>query len=161
MGRTAGGVRGIEVDEAISHRAEVVQEGVSVFTITERGYGKRTRSRNTASRVARARHHRHQDRGRNVPWSDAPDPRERRHPRGHDQGKMIRIHGVNITSQGVIPWSAVIDLDADDRVGSIARVEAEQRSRPRHSATRGGQEPPAGALCFCRARTGDCGRAES
>src|SRR5438046_4674187 len=43
MGRTAGGVRGIDVDDDDQViAAEVVQEGVSVFTITERGYGKRT-----------------------------------------------------------------------------------------------------------------------
>ena len=43
MGRGAAGVRGIEVeegDEVIA--ADVVQEGVSILTVTERGYGKRT-----------------------------------------------------------------------------------------------------------------------
>src|SRR5437867_2302336 len=43
MGRGAGGVKGIELDdgdEVIA--ADVVQEGVSILTVTERGYGKRT-----------------------------------------------------------------------------------------------------------------------
>jgi DNA gyrase subunit A len=43
MGRGAGGVRGIELeesDEVIA--ADVVQEGAQILTVTERGYGKRT-----------------------------------------------------------------------------------------------------------------------
>jgi DNA gyrase/topoisomerase IV subunit A len=40
---------------------------------------------------------------------------------------MIRIHGDDITSQGRNTMGVrIIDLDAEDRVGSIARVEAEQ-----------------------------------
>jgi DNA gyrase subunit A len=42
-------------------------------------------------------------------------------------GKMIRIHGDDITSQGRNTMGVrIIDLDAEDRVGSVARVEAEQ-----------------------------------
>ena len=44
---------------------------------------------------------------------------------------MIRIHGDDITSQGRNTMGVrIIDLDADDRVGSIARVEADQAAAP-------------------------------
>ena len=44
MGRGAGGVKGIELDEGDEViAADVVQEGVSILTVTERGYGKRTK----------------------------------------------------------------------------------------------------------------------
>jgi hypothetical protein len=40
---------------------------------------------------------------------------------------MIRVHGDDITSQGRNTMGVrIIDLDVDDRVGSVARVEAEQ-----------------------------------
>jgi len=130
MGRTAGGVRGIDVDdgdEVIA--AEVVQEGVSVFTITERGYGKRTP----------LEEYRLQGRGgkgiidiktegRNGAVVGMLQIRET-----DDilvvttKGQMIRVHGGEITSQGRNTMGVrVIGLDADDRVGSVARVEAEQ-----------------------------------
>src|SRR5882762_7660072 len=134
MGRTAGGVRGIEVDDGDQViAAEVVQEGVSVLTITERGYGKRTP----------LEEYRLQGRGgkgiidiktegRNGSVVGMLQIRET-----DDilvvttKGKMIRIHGGDITSQGRNTMGVrVIDLDADDRVGSIARVEAEQAVTP-------------------------------
>src|SRR5436309_2874766 len=137
MGRTAGGVRGIDVDDDDQViAAEVVQEGVSVFTITERGYGKRTP----------LEEYRLQGRGgkgiidiktegRNGSVVGMLQIRET-----DDilvvttKGKMIRIHGGDITSQGRNTMGVrVIDLDADDRVGSIARVEAEQAVTPSSS----------------------------
>ena len=43
------------------------------------------------------------------------------------KGKMIRINAGTITSQGRNTMGVrIIDLDPDDGVGSIARVEAEQ-----------------------------------
>src|SRR5215813_3094162 len=134
MGRTAGGVRGIDVDdgdEVIA--AEVVQEGVSVFTITERGYGKRTP----------LEEYRLQGRGgkgiidiktegRNGAVVGMLQIRE-----SDDilavttKGQMIRVHGGEITSQGRNTMGVrIIGLDADDRVGSVARVEAEQPAEP-------------------------------
>jgi len=129
MGRTAGGVRGIEVDEGDQViAAEVVQEGVSVFTITERGYGKRTpleeyRLQGRAGKgIIDIK-----TEGRNGSVVGMLQIRE-----SDDilvvttKGKMIRIHGGDITSQGRNTMGVrVIDLDADDRVGSIARVEVE------------------------------------
>ncbi|PYM56026.1 MAG: hypothetical protein DMD77_17735 [Candidatus Rokuibacteriota bacterium] len=134
MGRTAGGVRGIEVDDGDQViAAEVVQEGVSVFTITERGYGKRTpleeyRLQGRAGKgIIDIK-----TEGRNGSVVGMLEIRET-----DDilvvttKGKMIRIHGGDITSQGRNTMGVrVIDLDADDRVGSIARVEAEQAVTP-------------------------------
>src|SRR5712664_3008643 len=134
MGRTAGGVRGIEVDDGDQViAAEVVQEGVSVFTITERGYGKRTpleeyRLQGRAGKgIIDIK-----TEGRNGSVVGMLQIRET-----DDilvvttKGKMIRIHGGDITSQGRNTMGVrVIDLDADDRVGSIARVEAEQAVTP-------------------------------
>jgi DNA gyrase subunit A len=130
MGRTAGGVRGIDVDEGDQViAAEVVQEGATVLTITERGYGKRTpleeyRLQGRAGKgIIDIK-----TEGRNGSVVGMLQIRE-----GDDilvittNGKMIRVHGDDITSQGRNTMGVrIIDLDADDRVGSIARVEAEQ-----------------------------------
>src|SRR5438105_4970718 len=44
-------------------------------------------------------------------------------------GKIIRLPAADVSSQGRNTWGVrIIDLEADDRVGSIARVEAEQGS---------------------------------
>jgi DNA gyrase subunit A len=46
------------------------------------------------------------------------------------KGKIIRLHAADVPSQGRNTWGVrVIDLDPDDRVGSVARVEAEQPER--------------------------------
>ena len=130
MGRTAGGVRGIDVDDDDQViAAEVVQEGVSVFTITERGYGKRTP----------LEEYRLQGRGgkgiidiktegRNGSVVGMLQIRETDDILAvTTKGQMIRVHGGDITSQGRNTMGVrIIALDADDRVGSVARVEAEQ-----------------------------------
>ena len=42
------------------------------------------------------------------------------------KGKVIRIHADEVSSQGRNTMGVrIIELDADDRVGSVARVEAE------------------------------------
>jgi DNA gyrase subunit A len=130
MGRGAAGVRGIEVeddDQVIA--ADVAQEGVSILTVTERGYGKRTP----------LEEYRLQGRagkgiidiktgGRNGNVVGMLQVRET-----DDvlvvttKGKIIRIHAADVSSQGRNTWGVrIIDLEADDRVGSVARVEAEQ-----------------------------------
>ena len=132
MGRTASGVRGIDVedgDQVIA--ADVVQEGVSILTVTERGYGKRTP----------LEEYRLQGRagkgiidiktgGRNGNVVGMLQVRE-----SDDvlvvttKGKIIRLPAADVSSQGRNTWGVrIIDLEADDRVGSIARVEAEQGS---------------------------------
>ncbi len=133
MGRVAAGVRGIELedsDEVIS--AEVVLEGSAILTVTERGYGKQTP----------LEEYRLQGRagkgiidiktgGRNGNVVGAVQARA-----GDDilvvttNGKIIRIHAADVSSQGRNTLGVrVIDLDPDDRVGSVARVEAEQTER--------------------------------
>jgi DNA gyrase subunit A len=129
MGRGAAGVRGIEVEEGDQVIAgDVVQEGAQILTVTERGYGKRTP----------LEEYRLQGRagkgiidiktgGRNGPVVGMLQVRE-----DDDlliitvKGKIIRIHANEVSSQGRNTMGVrIIDLDADDKVGSIARVEAE------------------------------------
>src|SRR6266850_965281 len=130
MGRGAAGVRGIEVeddDQVIG--AEVVQEGAQILTVTERGFGKRTpleeyRLQGRAGKgiidIKTA--------GRNGTVVGMVQVRS-----GDDllivttKGKVIRIHADEVTSQGRNTMGVrIIDLDADDQVGNLARVEAEQ-----------------------------------
>jgi DNA gyrase subunit A len=132
MGRGAAGVRGIEVeddDQVIA--AEVVQDGAQILTITERGFGKRTpleeyRLQGRAGKgiidIKTA--------GRNGTVVGMLQVRA-----GDDillvttKGKVIRVHADEVSSQGRNTMGVrIIDLDADDRVGSIARVEAESPS---------------------------------
>jgi DNA gyrase subunit A len=134
MGRGAAGVRGIEVeddDQVIA--ADVVQEGAQILTITERGFGKRTpleeyRLQGRAGKgiidIKTA--------GRNGTVVGMLQVRS-----GDDillvttKGKVIRIHADEVSSQGRNTMGVrIIDLDADDRVGSIARVEAESPAPP-------------------------------
>jgi DNA gyrase subunit A len=130
MGRGASGVRGIEVErEDAVIAADVVQEGVTILTVTERGFGKRTP----------LEEYRLQGRagkgiidiktgGRNgnvvamLQVRDADDILV-----VTTKGKIIRFHAVDVSSQGRNTWGVrIIDLEADDRVGSVARVDAEQ-----------------------------------
>jgi DNA gyrase subunit A len=132
MGRGASGVRGVELeegDEVIT--TDVVQEGVTILTVTERGFGKRTP----------LEEYRLQGRagkgiidiktgGRNGNVVGMLQVRDE-----DDllvvttKGKIIRIHAADISPQGRNTWGVrIIDLEPDDRVGSIARVEAEQTS---------------------------------
>jgi DNA gyrase subunit A len=127
--RGAGGVRGIDVedgDEVIA--ADVVQEGSLILTVTERGFGKRTpleeyrltgRGGKGIIDIKTA--------GRNGNVVGMLQVRS-----GDDvlvvttKGKLIRIPADTVSAQGRNTMGVrIIDLDADDRVGSIARVEAE------------------------------------
>src|SRR5882762_10412351 len=127
MGRGAAGVRGIEVDEGDEViAADVVQEGAQILTVTERGYGKRTP----------LEEYRLQGRagkgiidiktgGRNGTVVGMLQVRT-----GSDllvittKGKIIRMHADDVSSQGRNTMGVRI-IDADDKVGSIASVEAE------------------------------------
>ncbi|MEX2221966.1 MAG: DNA gyrase subunit A [Candidatus Rokuibacteriota bacterium] len=132
MGRTAAGVRGIDVDEGDQViAAETIKEGVTVLTVTERGFGKRTpldeyRLQGRAGKgiidIKTG--------GRNGPVVGMLQVRE-----GDDilvvttKGKIIRIPTAEVTSQGRNTMGVrIIDLDADDQVGNLARVDAEQAS---------------------------------
>ena len=138
MGRTAAGVRGIDVDEGDQViAAETLKEGVTILTVTERGYGKRTpldeyRLQGRAGKgiidIKTA--------GRNGAVVGMLQVRE-----GDDilvvttKGKMIRLHADEITSQGRNTMGVrIIELDADDQVGNLARVEAEQAAAPEASS---------------------------
>jgi DNA gyrase subunit A len=130
MGRGAGGVRGIELGEEDGViAAEVVQEGATILTVTERGYGKRTP----------LEEYRLQGRaGQGI--IDIKTGGRNGHVVGMLQvrdeddllvvttkGKIIRMHVIDVSSQGRNTWGVrIIDLEPDDRVGSVARVEAEQ-----------------------------------
>jgi DNA gyrase subunit A len=130
MGRGASGVRGIDVEaEDAVIAADVVQEGVTILTVTERGYGKRTpldeyRLQGRAGKgiidIKTG--------GRNGNVVAMLQIRD-----GDDilvvttKGKIIRFHAAGVSSQGRNTWGVrIIDLEADDRVGSVARVDAEQ-----------------------------------
>jgi DNA gyrase subunit A len=130
MGRGAAGVRGIDVEEGDQViAADVVQQGVTILTITERGFGKRTpldeyRLQGRAGKgiidIKTG--------GRNGTVVGMLQVRE-----GDDllvvttKGKLIRINAATVTSQGRNTMGVrIIDLEADDRVGSVARVDAEQ-----------------------------------
>jgi DNA gyrase subunit A len=130
MGRGAGGVKGIEVeegDEVIA--ADVVQEGAQILTVTERGYGKRTPldEYRLQGRGGKGIIDIKTD-GRNGPVVGMVQVRE-----SDDilvittKGKMIRMHVDGVRSQGRNTMGVrIIDIEPDDRVGSIARVDAEQ-----------------------------------
>ena len=134
----AGGVRGIEVDEGDQViAAEVVQEGVSILTVTARGYGKRTpldeyRLQGRAGKgIIDIK-----TEGRNGSVVGMLQVRA-----GDDvlvvttKGKIIRVRADEVTSQGRNTMGVrIIELDADDQVGSIARVEAEQAPAAETSA---------------------------
>src|SRR5712692_8944658 len=130
MGRGASGVRGIEVEDGDAVIcADVMQEGVTILTVTERGFGKRTpldeyRLQGRAGKgiidIKTG--------GRNGHVVAMLQVRD-----GDDilvvttKGKMIRFHAADVSAQGRNTWGVrIIDLEADDRVGSVARVDAEQ-----------------------------------
>ena len=130
MGRAAAGVKGIDVDadDAVI-AAEVVEEGAAILTVTERGYGKQTP----------LDEYRLQGRGgkgiidiktggRNGLVVGLAQVRE-----GDDillvttKGKLIRFPAQDVSSQGRNTWGVrAIDVEADDRVVSLARVEGER-----------------------------------
>lgn len=130
MGRVATGVRGIELeegDEVIA--AEVVREGASILTVTERGYGKRT-PLTEYRRTARAGKGVIDIKtgGRNglvVGMTQVQDGDEVVLVTG--KGRLIRFPADEVSSQGRNTWGVrVIELEADDRVVSLARVAAER-----------------------------------
>ena len=130
MGRGAGGVRGIELeddDEVIA--ADVVHEGAQILTVSARGYGKRTplEEYRLQGRAGKGIIDIKTD-GRNGHVVSMVQVGE-----GDDilvvttKGKLIRMHVADVRSQGRNTMGVrIIDLESDDRVGSIARVEAEQ-----------------------------------
>jgi DNA gyrase subunit A len=130
LGRGASGVRGIDVEDGDAViAADVVQEGVSILTVTERGYGKRTplaeyRLQGRAGKgiIDIKTGGRNGDVVGMLQVRDADDILV-----VTTKGMVIRFHSVDVSSQGRNTWGVrIIDLDSEDRVGSIARVDAEQ-----------------------------------
>ncbi|MFQ5828203.1 MAG: DNA gyrase subunit A [Candidatus Methylomirabilia bacterium] len=132
MGRVAAGVKGIELeegDQVVS--AAVVEEGAWILTATERGFGKQTplgeyrlqaRAGKGIIDIKTG--------GRNGSVVGMVQIRE-----GDDilvvttKGKVIRFPASDVSSQGRNTWGVrVIDLDADDLVGSLARLVTERES---------------------------------
>jgi DNA gyrase subunit A len=130
LGRVTGGVKGIELeaeDQVIA--AEVVQEGSLILTVTERGFGKQTplEEYRLTSRGGKGIID-IKTGGRNGLVVGMAQVRA-----GDEillvttKGKLIRFSAEEVSSQGRNTWGVrVIDLDPDDRVGSLARVEAER-----------------------------------
>ena len=130
LGRVAAGVKGIDLEEGDAViAAEVVREGATILTVTERGYGKQTP----------LDEYRLQARGGKGILDIKTGGRNglvvgmTQVQAGDDillvttKGKLIRFHADDVSSQGRNTWGVrVIDLDADDRVVSLARVEAER-----------------------------------
>ena len=130
LGRVAAGVKGIDLEEGDAViAAEVVREGAAILTVTERGYGKQTP----------LDEYRLQARGGKGILDIKTGGRNglvvgmAQVQTGDDillvttKGKLIRFHADDVSSQGRNTWGVrVIDLDADDRVVSLARVEAER-----------------------------------
>jgi DNA gyrase subunit A len=131
MGRGASGVRGIDLEEGDQViAADVILEGDGVFilTVTERGYGKRTP----------LEEYRLQGRaGKGI--IDIKTGTRNGNVVGMLQvrdtddvlvvttkGKIIRMGSTDVSSQGRNTLGVrMIDLETDDRVGSVARVDAE------------------------------------
>src|SRR2546428_8415564 len=128
--RGAGGVRGIEVeDEDAVIAAEVVQEGGQILPVTERGFGKRTpleeyrltgRGGKGIIDIKTG--------GRNGTVVGMLQVRE-----GDEilvittKGKIIRMPAADLAAQGRNTMGVrIIDLDADDKVGSVDPVQARQ-----------------------------------
>jgi DNA gyrase subunit A len=130
MGRDTAGVKGIELDEGDQViAAEVVREGAAILTVTERGFGKQTP----------LGEYRLQARGGKGILDIKTGGRNGlvvgmvQVGSGDEillvttKGKVIRFPAEDVSSQGRNTWGVrVIDLEADDRVGSLARVEAER-----------------------------------
>jgi DNA gyrase subunit A len=132
MGRVAAGVRGVDVEEGDQViAAEVVLAESSILTVTERGYGKQTpleeyRLQGRAGKGIIDM----KTGGRNGNVVGTVQVQA-----GHDimvvttKGKIIRFPSAEVSSQGRNTWGVrVIDLDPDDQVGSLTRVEAERES---------------------------------
>jgi DNA gyrase subunit A len=126
MGRTAGGVRGIELREDDQVVAmEVLRQGGTILTVTEQGYGKRTE----------LEEYRTQTRGGigiiNIQTSDRNGKVVGiAHVTDDDelmlitqQGKILRMASKSIRTIGRATQGVkLIDIEGDDRAVSIARL---------------------------------------
>src|SRR5688572_32035354 len=150
MGRTAGGVRGIELredDEAVA--MEVLETGGTILSVTEQGYGKRTeldeyrvQSRGGIGIINIQTSERN---GKVVGMTQVHDDDEIMVIT--EQGKILRmasrdIRAIGRATQGV----RLIDIEGEDRTVSIARLaekDDEAANGAAEPATDTGGAPPA------------------
>ena len=152
MGRTAGGVRGIELredDEVVA--MEVLEPGGTILSVTEQGYGKRTE----------LEEYRVQSRGGigiiNIQTSDR-NGKVIGMTQVHDddelmlitqQGKILRMASRDIRTIGRATQGVrLIDIEGDDRAVSVARLaekddEGANGTSSEPSANDSGAAPPA------------------
>ena len=138
MGRTAGGVRGIELredDEVVA--MEVLEPGGTILSVTERGYGKRTE----------LDEYRIQSRGGlgiiNIQTSDR-NGKVVGMTQVHDddelmlitqQGKILRMASKDIRTIGRATQGVrLIDIEGEDRAVSIARLAEQDDDTPADAA---------------------------
>jgi DNA gyrase subunit A len=138
MGRTAGGVRGIELrgdDEVVA--MEVLESGGTILSVTERGYGKRTeldeyrvQSRGGVGIINIQTSERN---GKVVGMTQVHDDDELMLIT--QQGKILRmasrgIRTIGRATQGV----RLIDIEGEDRAVSIARLAEKDEDTPADTA---------------------------
>jgi len=133
MGRTAGGVRGIELredDEVVA--MEVLEPGGTILSVTEQGYGKRTeldeyrvQSRGGIGIINIQTSERN---GKVVGMAQVHDDDELMLIT--EQGKILRMASKDIRTIGRATQGVrLIDIEGEDRAVSIARL-AEQDEEP-------------------------------
>jgi DNA gyrase subunit A len=126
MGRTAGGVRGIELredDEVVA--MEVLEPGGTILSVTEQGYGKRTQldeyrvqSRGGLGIINIQTSERN---GKVVGMAQVHDDDELMLIT--QQGKILRMASRDIRTIGRATQGVrLIDIEGDDRAVSIARL---------------------------------------
>jgi DNA gyrase subunit A len=151
MGRTAGGVRGIELredDEVVA--MEVLEPGGTILSVTEQGYGKRTelgeyrvQSRGGLGIINIQTSERN---GKVVGMAQVHDDDELMLIT--QQGKILRMASKDIRTIGRATQGVrLIDIEGDDRAVSIARL-AEKDEDPSNGSSEpagddGGAVPPA------------------
>jgi DNA gyrase subunit A len=125
MGRTAGGVRGIELREDEVVAMEVLEPGGTILTVTEQGYGKRTvvdeyrlQSRGGVGIINIQTSERN---GKAIGITQVHDDDELMLIT--QQGKILRMKSKDIRTIGRATQGVkLIDIEGDDRAVSIARL---------------------------------------
>jgi len=147
MGRTAGGVRGIELrdeDEVVA--MEVLQPGGTILSVTEQGYGKRTEVEEyrlqTRGGVGIINIQTSDRNGKVIGVAQVSDDAELMLIT--QQGKILRMASKDIRTIGRATQGVrLIDIEGDDRAVSIARLAEKDEEEPGAPASEPPAEPPA------------------
>ena len=134
MGRTAGGVRGIELrddDEVVA--MEVLQPGGTILSVTEQGFGKRTEldeyRLQTRGGVGIINIQTSDRNGKVVGVAQVSDDDELMLIT--QQGKILRMASKDIRTIGRATQGVrLIDIEGDDRAVSIARLAEKDEEEP-------------------------------